>query len=159
MRPGFIQERRNFKNVAPRTLQWHLRSFKAFDGAPEPEAAIKQRIVEPRDRARISHLCQHAAMMHQRLAALALPELRANQRAAGLLLADCATAEDNALNGKRRSNATNDAGDCSGCRECWQNPLMYTRGFQTALDKRERRAEANVRNRVYVGSRGGQFCY
>jgi hypothetical protein len=45
-----IQERRYLKNVTSQTLEWNQRSFIAFDGAPEPEAVIKQGIVERRDR-------------------------------------------------------------------------------------------------------------
>jgi hypothetical protein len=43
---------------------------------------------------------------------------------------------------------------------CWQNPLMYTHGFQTALwtsvnDGRKLMFATGV----YVGSSGGQFSY
>jgi hypothetical protein len=41
-----MTERRYLKNVTPKTLAWYEQSFKAFDGAIESEAAIKQRIVE-----------------------------------------------------------------------------------------------------------------
>jgi site-specific recombinase XerD len=46
----FITERRYLKNVTSKTLAWYEQSFKAFHGALESEAALKQRIVELRDR-------------------------------------------------------------------------------------------------------------
>ena len=45
-----MQDRQYLKNVTPKTLAWYQTSFKAFDRALESEAAIKQRIVELRNR-------------------------------------------------------------------------------------------------------------
>ena len=69
-------------------------------------------------------------------------------KGAGLLVADYAGAEDNALNGKRRSNGTIDAVHCSGCRECWAgSAYAYAWLPNGVVDKRERPAEADVCDR------------
>ena len=117
----------------------------------------------------IRHVCQHAATMHQRLAALACGtgedpstergakssgdvEPRSCEASSGLqakgagpLVADYARAEDNGLNGKRRSNGTIDAVHCSGCRGCWAGSV-YAYGWfpNSVVNKRERPAEADV---------------
>lgn len=106
---------------------------------------------------RIRHVCQHGATMHQRLPALACGtgenpstergaksfgdvEPRSCEASSGLqargarpLVADYARAEDNGLNGKRRSNGTIDAVHCSDCRGCWAGSAYAYGGFQTAL--------------------------
>ena len=55
----FIQERKYLKNVTPKTLAWYQTSFKAFGGALESEAAIKQRIIQLRDRGVSPHTLRH----------------------------------------------------------------------------------------------------
>ena len=43
-------ERQYLKNVTPKTLSWYADAFKAFDSALDSDGAIKQRIVELRQR-------------------------------------------------------------------------------------------------------------
>lgn len=66
-------------------------------------------------------------------------------------MADYARAEDNGLNGKRRSNGTIDAVHCSGCRGCWAGSA-YAYGWlpNGVVNKRERPAEADVCDRGFM---------
>ena len=50
MTEQFIQERRYLLGVSPRTLIWYKCSFKAFEGAMGSKEAVRQRIVELRQR-------------------------------------------------------------------------------------------------------------
>lgn len=44
----FIRERTYCKNVSPATVVWYRQSFRAFDGATDSKAAIRDRIVKLR---------------------------------------------------------------------------------------------------------------
>lgn len=46
----FIQERRYFKNVTPKTVAWYRDSFRAFADAVENKATVNERITQLRDR-------------------------------------------------------------------------------------------------------------
>ena len=50
MTQNFIRERQYLKAVSPQTIIWYGCSFKAFDGALESKEAVRQRIVELRQR-------------------------------------------------------------------------------------------------------------
>ena len=45
---AFIQGRKYLKAVSDKTLAWYKDSFRAFEGALDTEAQVKQRIVEIR---------------------------------------------------------------------------------------------------------------
>jgi hypothetical protein len=50
MTEQFIQERRYLLGVSPRTIIWYQCSFKAFEGAMTGKEAVRQRIVDLRQR-------------------------------------------------------------------------------------------------------------
>jgi integrase/recombinase XerD len=50
MTQDFIRQRQYLKAVSPKTIIWYGCSFKAFDGALESKKAVRQRIVELRQR-------------------------------------------------------------------------------------------------------------
>ena len=50
MTEQFIQERRYLLGVSPRTIIWYQCSFKAFEGAMTGKDAVRQRIVDLRQR-------------------------------------------------------------------------------------------------------------
>jgi hypothetical protein len=50
MTQDFIRERQYLKAVSPKTIIWSACSFTAFDGALESKEAVRQRIVELRQR-------------------------------------------------------------------------------------------------------------
>ena len=50
MTQEFIRERQYLKAVSPRTVIWYGCSFKAFEGALDSKEAIRERIVQLRQR-------------------------------------------------------------------------------------------------------------
>ena len=50
MTEQFIQERRYLLGVSPRTIIWYQCSFKAFEGAMDTKEAVRQRILDLRQR-------------------------------------------------------------------------------------------------------------